>query len=295
MSARSKLDACIKGLEDSLGAPAALKDSIVGVPSATAPATALQLVESTIATLEASLGLSPGDVLTPADAKGTGGNTKRPTKGKEGVNKGERKKAGKAAASTAGVSYADQPDGTKVDLRVGQITRVWMHETADKLYCEEIDVGEGAPRNIASGLVPHYSLEEMKGRKVIVMCNLKPRNLKGFKSQGMVVCAVGALSDGKVFAVRDSVSSTMTTTMVSSPTGTCGACGSSRGIYCGREAFFRRTCGRTLRARFRGTDGEEESIGQNSSGTHHGCGRHGEVARPRVGVLLRCVHGPYHP
>ncbi|CAM9485021.1 unnamed protein product [Ectocarpus sp. 12 AP-2014] len=197
MSARSKLDACIKGLEDSLGAPAALKDSIVGVPSATAPATALQLVESTIATLEASLGLSPGDVLTPADAKGTGGNTKRPTKGKEGVNKGERKKAGKAAASTAGVSYADQPDGTKVDLRVGQITRVWMHETADKLYCEEIDVGEGAPRNIASGLVPHYSLEEMKGRKVIVMCNLKPRNLKGFKSQGMVVCAVGALSDGK--------------------------------------------------------------------------------------------------
>ncbi|CAB1106017.1 unnamed protein product [Ectocarpus sp. CCAP 1310/34] len=197
MSARSKLDACIKGLEDSLGAPAALEDSIGGVPSATGPATALQLVDSTIATLEASLGLPPGAVLPLADAKGiAGGNTKHPTKAKEGVNKGERKKASKAA-STAGVSSADQPDGTKVDLRVGQITRVWTHETADKLYCEEIDVGEGAPRNIASGLVPHYSLEEMKGRKVIVMCNLKPRNLKGFKSQGMVVCAVGALSDGK--------------------------------------------------------------------------------------------------
>ncbi|CAM9567756.1 unnamed protein product [Ectocarpus sp. 4 AP-2014] len=198
MSARSKLDACIKGLEDSLGAPAALKDSIGGVPAATAPATALQLVDSTIATLEASLGLPPGAVPTPADATGIAGlNTKRPTKGKEGVNKGEKKNAGKAAASTAGVSSADQPDGTKVDLRVGQITRVWTHEKADKLYCEEIDVGEGAPRNIASGLVPYYSLEEMKGRKVIVMCNLKPRNLKGFKSQGMVVCAVGVLGDGK--------------------------------------------------------------------------------------------------
>ena len=43
----------------------------------------------------------------------------------------------------------------------------------NRLYCEEIDVGEEAPRNIASGLVPHYSLEEMKGRRVIVMCNLK--------------------------------------------------------------------------------------------------------------------------
>lgn len=45
--------------------------------------------------------------------------------------------------------------------------------TAKRLYCEEIDVGEEAPRNIASGLVPHYSLGEMKGRRVIVMCNLK--------------------------------------------------------------------------------------------------------------------------
>ncbi|CAN0057135.1 unnamed protein product, partial [Ectocarpus fasciculatus] len=195
MSARSKLDACIKGLEDSLGAPAALKGSMGIGPSATAPATALQLLDSTIATLETSLGLQPGAVLAPA--RGVGGNTKRPTKGKEGAKKGGSRKAGKAGASPTGVSSADQPDGTKVDLRVGLITRVWTHETADKLYCEEIDVGEEAPRNIASGLVPHYSLEEMKGRKVIVMCNLKPRNLKGFKSQGMVVCAVGALGDGK--------------------------------------------------------------------------------------------------
>lgn len=37
-----------------------------------------------------------------------------------------------AGASTASVSSADQPDGTKVDLRVGLITRVWTHETADK-------------------------------------------------------------------------------------------------------------------------------------------------------------------
>jgi tRNA-binding EMAP/Myf-like protein len=43
-----------------------------------------------------------------------------------------------------------------IDLRVGVITKVTKHETADKLYCEEIDVGEEAPRPIASGLVKHY-------------------------------------------------------------------------------------------------------------------------------------------
>ena len=42
-----------------------------------------------------------------------------------------------------------------------------------RLYCEEIDVGEEEPRNIASGLVPHYSIEEMLGRRVVVFCNLK--------------------------------------------------------------------------------------------------------------------------
>ncbi|OQS02346.1 hypothetical protein THRCLA_05268, partial [Thraustotheca clavata] len=70
------------------------------------------------------------------------------------------------------------------------------HETADKLYCEEIDVGEDAPRQIASGLVKHYSLEEMQGRMLLVMCNLKPRSLVGFKSHGMVLCAVKTNADG---------------------------------------------------------------------------------------------------
>ena len=49
------------------------------------------------------------------------------------------------------------------------------HETADKLYCEEIDVGEAEPRQIASGLVPHYTLEQMMGKRLIVVANLKVR------------------------------------------------------------------------------------------------------------------------
>jgi aminoacyl tRNA synthase complex-interacting multifunctional protein 1 len=57
------------------------------------------------------------------------------------------------------------------------------------LYCEEIDVGETTPRQIASGLRPHFTEEQMLGQRLLVVCNLKPKNLVGFKSHGMVLCA----------------------------------------------------------------------------------------------------------
>lgn len=88
-------------------------------------------------------------------------------------------------------------DISKLDIRVGVINKVWEHEEADKLYCEEIDLGEeGGPRQIASGLKAHYSLEEMEGRRVLVLANLKSRKLVGFPSHGMVLCA--SSEDGKV-------------------------------------------------------------------------------------------------
>lgn len=74
-----------------------------------------------------------------------------------------------------------------IDLRVGIIRSVKRHDTAEKLYVEEIDVGEETYRPIASGLVPYYTLEQMQGRRLIVVCNLKPRNLVGFKSHGMFI------------------------------------------------------------------------------------------------------------
>merc|ERR1712176_249958 len=53
-------------------------------------------------------------------------------------------------------------DVSKLDIRVGVINKVWEHEEADKLYCEEIDLGEeSGPRSIASGLKALYSVEEM--------------------------------------------------------------------------------------------------------------------------------------
>lgn len=88
-------------------------------------------------------------------------------------------------------------DISKLDIRVGVINKAWEHEEADKLFCEEIDIGEGiGPRQIASGLRAHYSVDDLPGQRVLVLANLKARKLVGFESHGMVLCA--SSSDGKV-------------------------------------------------------------------------------------------------
>ncbi|XP_042485777.1 probable methionine--tRNA ligase [Macadamia integrifolia] len=78
---------------------------------------------------------------------------------------------------------------SRLDIRVGLITKVQKHPDADSLYVEEIDVGEGAPRTVVSGLVKYIPLEEMQSRKVCVLCNLKPATMRGIKSQAMVLAA----------------------------------------------------------------------------------------------------------
>lgn len=77
----------------------------------------------------------------------------------------------------------------KIDMRVGQITKVWKHPDSEKLYCEEIDIGEGKLRQIASGLQQYVPIETMENAMVVVLANLKAKKLAGFESHGMVMCA----------------------------------------------------------------------------------------------------------
>ena len=51
------------------------------------------------------------------------------------------------------------------------------------------DVGEAEPRQILAGIAEYYEPEKMVGRKIVVVSNLKPRKLRGFESQGMVLAA----------------------------------------------------------------------------------------------------------
>jgi glutamyl-tRNA synthetase len=111
---------------------------------------------------------------------------------KAGGDASANKPAEAAPVVSAVVDPKDSYEGpaiSSLDIRVGRITKVWEHEEADKLYCEEIDVGEDEPRQIASGLRPFMSADDMEGRLVLVLCNLKARKMLGFPSHGMVLCA----------------------------------------------------------------------------------------------------------
>jgi aminoacyl tRNA synthase complex-interacting multifunctional protein 1 len=102
--------------------------------------------------------------------------------------------AAKTTADNADVvaTPSDAIDISKLDIRVGVIQTAWEHEEAEKLFCEEIDIGEEkGPRRIASGLRAHYTVDELPGRRVLVVSNLKARKLAGFESHGMVLCASG--------------------------------------------------------------------------------------------------------
>jgi aminoacyl tRNA synthase complex-interacting multifunctional protein 1 len=104
--------------------------------------------------------------------------------------KQEKAKGGAEAEAIVGEVHAGH-----LEMRVGKLVNVWPHPESDKLFCEEIDIGEGSPRLIASGLRAFYKQEELNGRRCIVLANLKPKKMGGFASNGMVMCASNAAHD----------------------------------------------------------------------------------------------------
>merc|ERR1711907_272171 len=104
--------------------------------------------------------------------------------------KKKKKKSGNNNQQTCGSPIAADPFGS-LEVRVGKIVKVWEHPDVEKLFCEEIDLGNGQTRTVASGLRHFYTLEQMSDRKVLVVCNLQKRKMgkNKFPSMGMVLCA----------------------------------------------------------------------------------------------------------
>ena len=73
--------------------------------------------------------------------------------------------------------------------KVGQIKEVERVPKSKKLYKLQVDVGEKTPRTIVSGIVPYYTEEELLGKQVVVVTNLKPAKLCGIESNGMLLAA----------------------------------------------------------------------------------------------------------
>ncbi|MFP4300928.1 MAG: methionine--tRNA ligase [Spirochaetaceae bacterium] len=84
-----------------------------------------------------------------------------------------------------------------IELRAAKIIEVERHPEADKLYIETLDDGSGEPRQIVSGLVPHYSEEELLGKTILIVSNLKPAKLRGVKSNGMLLAASDKTPEGE--------------------------------------------------------------------------------------------------
>jgi methionyl-tRNA synthetase len=95
-----------------------------------------------------------------------------------------------AVAEADGLAnFIDITDFTKVDLRVGEVLTAERIPKADKLLRLTVDIGEEKPRQILAGIAQYYEPEQLLGRKIAVVANLKPRKLRGYESQGMLLAA----------------------------------------------------------------------------------------------------------
>jgi methionyl-tRNA synthetase len=86
-------------------------------------------------------------------------------------------------------------DFTKIDLRIARIVNCEPVDGSDKLLRLTLDVGEGKLRNVFSGIKSAYQPEQLIGKLTVMVANLAPRKMKFGVSEGMVLCASGAVEN----------------------------------------------------------------------------------------------------
>ncbi|HUX36849.1 MAG TPA: methionine--tRNA ligase [Rectinemataceae bacterium] len=107
----------------------------------------------------------------------------------------------KAAPEPKPLPFAELPHPERferlIDLRAAKIVKIERHPKADKLYIETLDDGSGIERVIVSGLVPYYKEEELLGKTIVLVNNLKSAKLRGIESRGMLLAAARMGEGGK--------------------------------------------------------------------------------------------------
>lgn len=106
----------------------------------------------------------------------------------EKFEKEKAKKAKKEAQKEPETAPITIEDFAKVEFKVGTIVECKVHPKADRLLVEHIDLGDEV-RQVVSGISKYYKPEELVGKQVVVVTNLKPVNLRGVESNGMILCA----------------------------------------------------------------------------------------------------------
>lgn len=146
----------------------------------------------------------------PAKAAGEQQQQQQQGQGQQGQQpKGKKEKKEKKPQPAPAPAPPLSP--SLIDLRVGHILRAVNHPNADSLYVSTIDCGD-APgsdntsvdeatgktvRTVCSGLNGLVPLEEMQGRKIVAICNLKPVTMRGIKSCAMVLAASPRVAEGE--------------------------------------------------------------------------------------------------
>ena len=91
------------------------------------------------------------------------------------------------AAAADGMIRIDEVQ--RLALRMGVVISAKDHPNADRLLVLNVDLGDGAPRQIVAGIRGSYQAADVVGKCVVVVANLKPALLRGIESQGMVLAA----------------------------------------------------------------------------------------------------------
>lgn len=112
-------------------------------------------------------------------------------------NKNMQENTDKKPAAEQPGNYITIDDFCKVALRVGEVIASERVEKSSKLLKNTVKIGDET-RTILSGIAKYYTPEEMVGKRVVVVTNLKPRMMCGYESSGMILCAE---KDGKVVLV----------------------------------------------------------------------------------------------
>ena len=131
--------------------------------------------------------LSLALLLAAALAAGCGG---KPQESQKEEAKEEKEEA-KDVIDIEAKPEIEYDDFMKMQFQVGEIIACEAVKKSKKLLCSQVKIGSQV-KQIVSGIKAHYSPEEMVGKKVMVVVNLKPAKLAGVLSEGMLLCAEDA-------------------------------------------------------------------------------------------------------
>lgn len=155
--------------------------------------------------LPAGLKVGPKEIIFPRidkkKDKADAGKEKEDTPDKADTDKKMAAEAAKEPAKPAD-NIIGIEDFAKVELKVAQVLEVQRVKGADKLLQLQIQIGEER-RQIVAGIALHYSPEELVGKKIVVVANLKPAKLRGLESQGMLLAASNAEGLSLITVDRD--------------------------------------------------------------------------------------------